>query len=137
MNLKKALKEKNKLKGKLSDTYSRISRYNISDEGLTRPYDPIKLLEELMLQVEEMVQLKTKIQIANTEVYDKIFRLAELKNVASKIKYLSCEREKSSTGFVYEASIKTKDRDAFIDKLEKEIEQIQEDLDEFNYYQKL
>jgi hypothetical protein len=137
MNLKKALKEKNKLKGKLSETYSRISRYNLSEEGLERPYNPTKLLKELMEHVDEMVQLKTKIQIANTAIYDKIFRLAELKNIASKVKYLSCEREKTSNGYLSDAAITTKERDAFVEKLQKEIEQIQEDLDEFNYHQKI
>ncbi|MFM7016612.1 MAG: hypothetical protein ACKOX3_09820 [Bacteroidota bacterium] len=141
MNLKKALKEKNKLKGKINETFSRIGRYNITEEGIERPYDPQQLLTELFVKVEEIVSLKTKIQRANTEVFEKIFLLSELKNVASKMKYLSCDKERlrssSEANSFNDVSITTNERDALIEKIEKQIEQIQEELDEFNYRTKI
>ena len=133
MNLKKALKEKNKLKGKIYETCHRISKYNISEEKFERPYDPIKLWDELLVSVDEMVALKSKIQRANLDVFDKIFKLSELKGIAAKLKYLNCEREITSTGYVPQAAISTIDRDKLIENIEKQIEQIQEELDEFNY----
>lgn len=38
MNLKKALKEKNKLKGKISDTFDKLRRYNLTTEGTEKTY---------------------------------------------------------------------------------------------------
>ena len=89
MNIKKALKEKNNLKGKINETLSRISKHNITEDGIERPYDPHVLLDDLFVKIEEMVTIKTKIQKANIDVFDKIYRLSELKNVSAKLKYLN------------------------------------------------
>jgi len=139
MNIKKALKEKNNLKGKINETLSRISKHNITEDGIERPYDPRVLLEELFVKVEEMVTLKTQIQRANNDVFDKIYRLSELKNVASKLKYLNCNKERihNSLDNFSDVAISTKDRDLLIEKIEKQIETIQEELDEFNYKTKI
>lgn len=139
MNLKKALKEKNKLKGKITETYERIRRYNIAEEGIARPYDPKQLLNDLFANIDEMVALKTKIQSANIQVFDKIFRLSELKNIAGKLKYMPCEIERIEhvSGKFSTASISTNKRDAIIENIQKKIEQIQEELDEFNYQMKI
>ena len=139
MNLKKALKEKNKLKGKITETYDRIRRYNISQEGIDRPYDPQELMKELFINIDEMVKLKTKIQLANVQIFDKIFRLSELKNIAIKLKYMPCEIERidSSSGNFSTASISTIKRDAMVEEIQKQIEQIQEELDEYNYQMKI
>jgi len=139
MNIKKALKEKNNLKGKINETLSRISKHNITEDGIERPYDPRVLLEELFVKVEEMVTLKTQIQKANNDVFDKIYRLSELKNVASKLKYLNCNKERiyNSPDNFSDVAISTKERDLLIEKIEKQIEKIQEELDEFNYKTKI
>lgn len=86
-----------------------------------------------------MVKLKTKIQIANVPVFEKIYRLSELKNIASKLKYLSCdaERRELSGGKLSTPVINTNKRDTLLDEIQKQIEKIQEELDEFNYQTKI
>lgn len=135
MNLKKALKEKNKLKGKINDNFERIRRYNLIESEIERPYDPHQLLEEINVFIDQIVDLKTKIQVANIDVYQKIFRLSELKNFAAKMKYMSCDPERyESAGKKFsKPAISTNERDSLISVIEKEIEQIQEELDEYNY----
>jgi hypothetical protein len=139
MNIKKALKEKNNLKGKINETLSRISKHNITEDGIERPYDPHVLLDDLFVKIEEMVTIKTKIQKANIDVFDKIYRLSELKNVSAKLKYLNCNKERiyNSPDNFSDVAISTKERDQLIEKIEIQIEKIQEDLDEFNYQTKI
>ena len=139
MNIKKALKEKNNLKGKINETLSRISKHNVTENGIERPNDPHVLLDDLFYKIEEMVTIKTKIQKANIDVFDKIYRLSELKNVSAKLKYLNCNKERiyNSPDNFSDVAISTKERDLLIEKIELQIEKIQEDLDEFNYQTKI
>jgi hypothetical protein len=139
MNLKKALKEKNKLKGKINETFDRIRSYNITEVESDRPYDPQQLLRDVNIYIDEMVELKTKIQYANNEVYQKIFRLSELKNFAAKMKYLPCrpDRYDSTTAKYNKPVITTNERDALVDEIQKMIDLIQEELDEYNYRTKI
>ena len=135
MNLKKALKEKNNLKGKINETFDRIRSYNITEVETERPYDPKQLLLDVNEYIVQIVDLKTKIQLANNEVYEKIFRLSELKNFAAKMKYLPCrpDRYDSSSVKYNKPVIPTNERDALVEEIQKQIEQIQEELDEYNY----
>jgi hypothetical protein len=139
MNLKKALKEKNNLKGKINETFDRIRTYNITEIEADRPYDPQQLLLDVNGYIDQIVDLKTRIQLANNDVYQKIYRLSELKNFAAKIKYLPCrpDRYDSSTVKYNKPVITTNERDALVEEIQKQIEQIQEELDEYNYRTKI
>jgi hypothetical protein len=75
MNIKQALKYKNKLAKKIQETAQKVARYNSVDEGVVRPYDVNELLAQLQTLTEEMVELKTKIHLANRDMYSYIFRL--------------------------------------------------------------
>jgi hypothetical protein len=135
MNIKKALKEKNKLKAKINDGLEKARRYNLAESEIQRPYDPNQLIEEVRGLINEMIALKSKIQVANKEVYHKIFRLSELKNLAAKLRYMSCdpERYESSGNNYFQPAITTKERDRMLLEIEQEIDQIQEELDQHNY----
>ena len=85
MNIKQALKEKNKLAKKVTDLMDRTNRNNSMDEGAVRSYDPKESLEQALQMVDDLVNLKTKMHMANAEVYDKIFRMSEYKSL---VKYL-------------------------------------------------
>ena len=62
MNIKKALKVKNKLKGKIADLQTKLYKYNIVEEGQKADYDTRLVLNELNETIIEFVDLKTKIQ---------------------------------------------------------------------------
>ena len=47
MNIKQALKYKNKLAKKIAETAQKISRYNSVEEGALRPYDVNELISVL------------------------------------------------------------------------------------------
>lgn len=140
MNIKQALKYKNKLAKKIQETAQKISRYNSVDEGVVRPYDVNELLSQLQSQTGEMVELKTKIHLANRDVYSYIFRLSELKAMVKHLRVVDCtegvnvslSRFAENTSSVKTSVINRLDMDNLIEKLESEIDSIQDKLDIHN-----
>ena len=139
MNIKQALKEKNKLAKKITDLMDRVNRYNSIDEGGVRSYDPETTLRVVTDYVEELVELKTKIHKANAEVYEKIFRMSEYKSFIKYLKSLNC-----TEGIVVQRGygetttrqmttvINEVERDQMVERYESMIDQLQSELDAHN-----
>ena len=143
MNIKQALKLKNKLVLQVNENYQKISTYNSVEEGTNKPYDTREALEEYNSSVNELVALKTKIHRDNAPVYDKIFRLSELKSMATRLKSLNCQEGKSTSQrsrfvdvtappVMMVAEIGILERDEMVKYIESQIEDIQEILDNHN-----
>lgn len=140
MNIRQALKEKNKLVKEIQDLYGRISQYNSVEVGGQRPYSPKQLMEIVNQKSNELIELKTKIHLANAPVYDKIFRLSELKSTITRIKNLDCTEGVSNDYFsrnrenppVKTAEISIVERDEMVKHMEEQIETIQDILDTHN-----
>jgi hypothetical protein len=139
MNIKQALKRKNKLVGEINEEFNKVSRYNVVDEGNPRPYSSSESLKKWFDLTNELVELKTKIHLANGPVYDKIFLLAELKSQVNRLKSLDCTSGKvtsrwSEDGTVTKhAEINVVERDNMVKQIESTIESIQEELDQWNH----
>ena len=138
MTIKQALKEKNRLIKALDDEFKKVYTYNSIDEGNTRPYSTLASLANIMILEEGLIEIKTKIHRANVEVYDKIFRLSELKSLAKKFSQINCDEGKVSDRYGrQEPSIKTAEisvveRDVRVKMIEEKIESLQEELDTHN-----
>lgn len=137
MNIKQALKQKNKQVKLNMENYSKVASYNSVEEGSERPYNPEESLKAWMEGVNDLINLKTQIHRANSRVYDKIFRLAELKSMAKQLRGLDCSAGKQSSYRREESVIKTSmisllQRDEMVKSVEVEIEQLQEELDTHN-----
>ncbi len=139
MNIKQALKEKNKLAKKVTDLMDRTNRNNSMDEGAVRSYDPKESLEQALQMVDDLVNLKTKMHMANAEVYDKIFRMSEYKSLVKYLKTLNCSqgtivtsRYGDSTARQMTTVITEVERDKFVEKLENMIDTLQTELDTHN-----
>lgn len=140
MNIRQALKEKNKLVKEIQDLYVRISQYNSVEVGAHRPYSPKQLMEIVNQKSNELIELKTKIHLANAPVYDKIFRLSELKSTITRIKNLDCTEGISNDYFsrnrenppVKTAEISIVERDEMVKHMEEQIETLQDILDTHN-----
>jgi hypothetical protein len=139
MNLKQALKRKNRLVGLIAEEYIKVSQYNSVDDVNQRPYSVKEALQNWLKLTDELIELKSKIQIANNKVNDKIFRLAELKTQAKQLKKLDC-----TSGLYYSkwsddkvvtkvAEIEVVERDNMVKEMEAQIEKIQDELDEWNH----
>jgi hypothetical protein len=139
MNIKQALKEKNKLAKKVTDLMDRTNRNNSMDEGAVRSYDPKESLEQALQMVDDLVNLKTKMHMANAEVYDKIFRMSEYKSLVKYLKTLNCSqgtivtsRYGDSTARQMTTVITEVERDALVEKYETLIDNLQTELDMHN-----
>ena len=138
MTIKQALKEKNRLIKAIDDEFKKVYAYNSIDEGNVRPYSTVNSLSNIIILEEGLIDLKTKIHRANIGVYDKIFRLSELKSLAKKLNQIDCSEGKVSDRYGrQEPSIKTAEisvveRDVRVKMIEEEIESLQEELDTHN-----
>jgi Asp-tRNA(Asn)/Glu-tRNA(Gln) amidotransferase C subunit len=140
MNVKKSLKEKNRLVKEIQELYGRLSQYNSVEVGNVRPYSPKDMLEQVNQKSNELVELKTKIHNANAPVYDKIFRLSELKSTISRLKSLDCTEGVSTDYYsrnrenppVKTAEITVVERDEMVKFMEGQIEVLQDILDYHN-----
>jgi uncharacterized protein (UPF0335 family) len=141
MNIKQALKRKNKLVKEISSEFEKLQKYNSVVEGMERVYEPQQAMDNYIRKTNQLIALKTAVHRANAPVYDKIFRLAELKSVISQVKRLDCQSGTvhsrggygtPSETIVMTAIVSIIERDQLVEKLEAEIEMIQDDLDRWN-----
>ena len=141
MNIKQALKKKNKLVGLIHEEFYKASQYNVIDEGNPRPYSATESIGKWMQLTNELIVLKTAIHKANLPVYDKIFEMSELKNQVKSLKSLNCASGKVSTSrwgsesepVIKHAEINIVERDSMIKNLESRIETLQDELDQWNH----
>lgn len=138
MKLYQALKEKNKIVGKINELTSLIQSKNSLLKNNPNQFDLDDLLNQLNSEKSSLISLKTRMYITNKPIQEKIFLLAELKN---DVKFWSNLNTKQGTEFD-RFSKETFEYVAHFDEvtarnkkeeIQKEIEKIQEELDYFNH----
>jgi len=137
MNVKQALKQKNKLVTEMKAAYSILQKYNSIEEGNPRRYSMTNTLEKIKTLQAELVELKTLIHKANQPVYDKIFALAELKGMIKELKKVSTEEGKINERYgsvvsVKEVELNIVEIEAIVSKLQDRVEALQNELDIHN-----
>ncbi len=141
MKMKHALKKKNVLIGNINTEFYRLKKYNTVDilNENTRPYQPEETLKKIRVLTDELVQIKTRIQKTNRPIHHKVFRLSELKNMVEKLKELTCDNGKVEDSYSYRerdkfvvSDISIQERDRIIEELSLEIDEIQDELDQWN-----
>ncbi len=142
MKLAKALKLKNQLAGQLAELKELIANQNVRTSKQKFDYDTHEVLARLRAKMDELVKVKAAIGAANAEVYDKIFRLAELKGLVTSLKGLETKAGLFNEPNVYHggayeveyvAQISKVELDKIIAELNAEIQSLQDALDEFNF----
>ena len=137
MNVKQALKAKNKLVGEIKECYRIIQTQNSIEEGNPRRYSVKKKIEEIATLTDELVQLKAKLHRANAPVYEKIFQMAEIKGIIKELKKMDVSEGKQDSRYgsvvsVKEVEMTVIERDAIVKEYEAEVEKIQNELDIHN-----
>ena len=137
MNIKQALKAKNKLVAEIKELSMLLHNNNSMEESATRRFDVNKLVEQIQETAKDLVSLKARIHRGNVSVFEKIFMMAELKGQVKELKKLSTEEGKISSR--YSGTVETKsvvltalDVRNMIKDLESQIEKIQDELDVHN-----
>ena len=141
MKLAKALKQKNKLAGEVAQLKELLTQQNSRSTKQKFDYNNQEVITNLRAKIDELVATKAAIGAANAEVYPKIFRLAELKGLVTVLKGISTKEGvyAESLGYAqsveveYVAQIKKAEADRLVEELEKEIQELQDALDEFNF----
>ena len=137
MNVSQALKQKNKLIVEIKKQYQIAQKFNSQEEGNIRRYSVQDALDKAAELTIELTDLKTKIHLANAPVYDKIFRMAELKGRIKELRKIPTEEGKAESRYssvvsVKEVEINITQLDEMVQTLEARIEEIQAELDVHN-----
>ena len=137
MNVKQALKVKNKLVTDLKANFEILKKYNSIEEGNPRRYSMEETLDKITTVSNELVELKAQIHRANAPVYDKIFALAELKGMIKELKKIPTDEGKQTERYgsvqsIKEVELNVTDIDNSISILETQIEELQNELDVHN-----
>ena len=85
MKIAKALKLKNQLAGEVAQLKELLIKQNSRSSKQKSDYDNREVLTRLRAKVAELVKVKAVVAAANAEIYDKIFRLAELKGLVTML----------------------------------------------------
>ena len=137
MNVKQALKAKNKLVTDLKANFEILKKYNSIEEGNPRRYSMEETLDKITTLSNELVELKAQIHRANAPVYDKIFALAELKGLVKELKKVPTDEGKQDSRYgsvvsVKEVELTIVDVQNKVDILTVKIEELQNELDIHN-----
>jgi hypothetical protein len=148
MNISQGLKEKNRAVGRINELKLKIRKNNMFLSGSQKDYNSRDLLLILQEEWAYLIALKTKIAVANLGIVDKLVKLAEAKaeldfwddmesysgpkeNVSTRSErrgggeYVSVEETTFSTITSLEVSEEK-------NRVQKLIEQIQDEIDNFN-----
>jgi hypothetical protein len=139
ITLAKALKVKNRLAGRLARVQADIGAYNSVPQGQADQVNVLALVKTREELVGALVSLKTAINDANREAQRDIYDLAERKATAQFLAGVNTRHGPqppvypSTVEVHYVAALKKADVDALVVRLENEIDQLQDRLDQFNH----
>ena len=141
MKLISALKQKNRLAGRINQIGAILTRDNSWEIERTMNTDHGKLWDELQELTKDMVSLKAKIAAANVGIYDKIERMSELKGQITLLKALPVKhgtyKEDARFGSevverTFQAYFKQDQIDSLVKEIQEEIYALQDAVDAYN-----
>jgi hypothetical protein len=137
MNVKQALKLKNKLVTDLKSQYQILQKFNSIEEGNPRRYSMVTTLDKIVELSNELVELKARIHTANQPVYQQIFALAELKGFVKELTKVPTDEGKQTERYgsiqsIKEVELNIVDIQKKIGLLQTKIEELQNELDIHN-----
>ena len=137
VTLARALKEKNRVAGKIHSLMDLVVKGNVHDEDELPELDLKRMVDEIKSLEDHLVGIKAKIAMANHPVNGKLTEMAELKAMMA---FLGKVNTKEESRFSFGDSKKIK-KVAVIsaaelieekDEYQKRINKLQDDLDEHN-----
>ena len=137
-NLAQALKQKNRLAGEIARGREIVQRENSRKESQAARADVRAVFEANVARSRELADFKGAIAAANAGVvtgargiYGKLNLQAELRGLIAFVKGLNLSRDEA-TRTVYVATITRDEVDRLVAAYQAEIEQLQDEIDEFN-----
>ena len=135
--LARALKERSRLAGRLKHNFQLLNRENSRISGSPRSFDVRAIYAENRELMEKLIDVKQRIAAANAPIAGKLVEMDELKSMIAYLKGLDTTAEIKKTGYngesvLYEAVISAAEVNAAVEELQKRVEDLQDELDEFN-----
>lgn len=141
MNIAQALKEKNRLIGELNRAKEILRRENPRRNDSQSKVDREAVWNKIKSLTNAVVEIKTKISVANTGIYDKIALLAEMKSRISDLEsmpkregdeILFIGRDQEKMTYQWESYLNTQRIDEEIEATQKLCDRLQDDIDAYN-----
>lgn len=136
MKLSKALKQKNRLVRKINSLQQLINRDNSALENQYNEELISDRFAEYYASVDELVQLKAKIQQATAPIANKLIAMAELKGQVNFIKDLRTRqgsfKDYDGNEEVYACYYSRDQVDSKTSEIECKIDELQDEVDEYN-----
>jgi hypothetical protein len=141
MNIPKGLKLKNSLVGQNATTIATFQKENVQLNDNVSKFDVPALYEEYKIRSAQIIELKTRIAIANGPIWHNIFEMAELKGRITMLRQINTREGKfQERGFgeaaitnVYLPHMNAKQVQDEIQAAEARIQVLQDEVDEFNH----
>ena len=137
MKLGKALRVKNSLVAKIAKSQTLIKKYNSFVLGTKPDFNAEELYQQYIKSVAKLIELKTKISVANRPIIHILHEIDELKAEISFLSELSCKSGTYADRYdgketTYDCSISEVEKIARIDKSQVRIFELQDQLAEHN-----
>lgn len=138
VRIRKALQIKNRITGEIANLNKLIQGNNSHHEGAGR-FDVAKLLVDRAQAVEKLIAIKTALSNANVAIYEKIARMAELKDEITLYRSLNTAEGVQSVGYGVEAkhirivaTVNAAQVEDIVKARTLDIEKLQDEVDYFN-----
>jgi hypothetical protein len=138
VRIRKALQVKNRLAGELANLGKLIQENNSHLEGQGR-FNVRELFTKRNETLQKLIAVKTAIAVANVTVYEKIARMAELKNEITLLRSLNTSEGEENIGYAVAsktvkrvAEVNAVDVEGNVEMLTSKIEALQDEIDHFN-----
>lgn len=138
VRIRKALQVKNRLAGEVSQLGNLIQANNSHRECQAK-FDVGVLLVKRRDTVQKLVAVKTALALANVSIYEKLARMAELKNEVALYRNLNTTEGEEDLGYGERAktvrivaTVTAANVETVVNALNLEIEKIQDEVDYFN-----
>ena len=140
ITLAQALKEKNRLAGEIQRLWAMVAKENSKREDFKRVIDVEATYQTLQLYTEKLIELKTKIGVANAENLERIYRMEEFKNQLLKLANIGTD-ESTDVIRLTDTQYKELKRSVVFDaakiwqlreQLQLECNRLQDEMDTFN-----
>ena len=139
VTLARALKERARIAGKLRKNFSIINRENSILQGSKRQFDMRALFAENMELFRRIVAIKQIIAKANVSIVSKMVEMAELKSLIAQIRQVDTtsgikvrDTYRGEMHDVMEVVFSASEMEEMASELEKKVETLQDELDEYN-----
>ena len=126
------------LSKEIKDYWNIVIRGNLTEKGTKQPFDIKKTYEEIVKKEAELIKTKLYIQAVNmglkstkgiskNNIYEKIYRLSQLKEREVKLKQIPVKKEENKTVVLTSMFVRTE-----IVKIKREINIIEKEIAKFN-----